>query len=323
MKKFFIPLVILVLLGLAAAKGLHLTRFWTVQPHESVSSASDAPKDSSKDSAKVIVKDTAKEATQPAVSSSPIPNPVSVDKIVPNDLPPEKQDRTVYSWWFKRSSGNLPPEFDQDIVKMVRGKALYLGNTSEKMVYLTFDEGYENSYTPQILDTLKTNGIPAAFFVTADYVYKQPELVKKIAADGYIVGNHTSTHPSLPKLADSEIRKEIVTTHEKVRELTGIDMKFMRPPMGEYNSRVLNEINELGYKTVFWSLAYRDWEVDKQPGREAALSAVMDNLHPGAVILLHAVSQSNTEALDDIIKGIKAKGYSFAALNQLKQDQQT
>lgn len=334
MKKFAALFVVLIVLCIITVAGTRLAGFWPASPKGTAPSPPGPLRNTEKPSVKPNNpdhRDTSPPAPLPSPNDTDLPpvdndipvynNPPPTDNNLPpadNDLPPAEQDRTIYSWWFKRNQEHKPPEFDPGQKSIVKGKGIFLGNTSEKKVYLTFDEGYENGYTPKILDTLKSNHVPAAFFVTADFVDKQPKLVQRMAVEGHIVGNHTATHRSLPELADSEIRKEIEITHYKVRELTGKDMKFMRPPMGEYNSRVLNELKELGYKAVFWSMAYRDWETDKQPGQVTAYNNVMDNVHPGAVILLHAVSKSNADALDEIIKGVKARGYSFASLKELE-----
>ena len=318
MKKIFIPLAIIVTLVAAGAGVTRLTGFWAVPSEQGDISLNVPPKTVPTNSDKKPDHKNP-DVSRPANTTDSLTPSATVIVRVNNDLPPEQQDRTVYSWWFKSNNEHTSPEFDSKELTMVSGKGLYMGAQDNKKVYLTLDEGYENGYTPEILDILKTNGVKVAFFVTADYVQKQPKLIRRMVADGHLVGNHTATHPSLPKLTDAEIRQEIKVTHDMVRQLTGQDMNLMRPSMGEYNSRVIDEINDLGYTPVFWSLAYRDWEVDKQPGREVALYHVLDHLHPGAIILLHAVSKSNTEALDEIIKAVKAKGYSFASLDELKK----
>lgn len=324
MRKLFMVVIFAAVTYFVAVGTSHLIRqFHAVRPADNLPPAQNS---------RHITKDTTvkKEQSQPTAGNSlpsrdqagPPENPAqsgsSKESPVINDQPPEKQDRTVYSWWFKRNSLHNPPQFDPAGVKMVQGKGIFLGNTSRKRVYLTFDEGYENGYTPEILDILKADDVHAAFFVTADFVNKNPGLVKRMVSEGHIVGNHTATHPCLPELTDSGIRHEIEVTHNKVRTLTGVNMIFMRPPKGEYNSRVINELNEQGYTPVFWSIAYKDWDVNNQPGKEAVLNNLVDNLHPGAVILLHAVSQSNTEALDEMIKDTRAQGYSFGTLDELK-----
>ncbi|MGC7846182.1 delta-lactam-biosynthetic de-N-acetylase [Desulforudis sp. 1088] len=237
----------------------------------------------------------------------------------PQTVTPDSQDQTVYSWYFRRNSEHKPPTTDAAFVRMFNnGKGLYLGDTASRKIYLTFDEGYENGYTSHILDVLRDNEVPAAFFVTGPYVRSQPELVKRMAVEGHVIGNHTQNHPSMPKVSNTVLRDEILSVHEQVRSLTGREMRFLRPPMGEFNQRTIDLTAQLGYKTVFWSMAYKDWDVQNQPGREAAVKHVLDNVHPGAVILLHAVSQSNAEALDTIIKQLKAQGYVFGSLEELR-----
>lgn len=222
------------------------------------------------------------------------------------------------SWWFTRNTKNLPPEVDKGSKEILAGKGYYIGNTSQKIIYLTFDEGYENGNTGKILDILRDNGVPAAFFVTGKYIDDQPKLVKRMVAEGHIVGNHTENHPSMPKISNEVIKEELQVVENKFKKLTGQKMNYLRPPQGDYNARTLEASKLLGYDTIFWSMAYRDWDTQNQPGREAAYNHVMDNIHNGAIILLHAVSDSNTEALDDIIKDLKKQGYVFASLDQLR-----
>lgn len=231
-------------------------------------------------------------------------------------LTPEERQQE-HSWWFKRNSKHLAPTTDPRFVAQLWGKGFYLGDTSRKVVYLTFDAGYENGYTAPILDTLKASGVKAIFFLCGTYVDKNSDLVKRIAQEGHIIGNHTQSHPNLAKLAPAEIAQELKTVDAKVLALTGQSCRYMRPPSGVFSFAALEEIRRLGYVAVFWSLAYRDWLVDDQPGAEAAYRQVMDNLHPGAVILLHNVSSSNAQALDRIIKAVKAKGYTFGSLDEI------
>lgn len=243
--------------------------------------------------------------------------PPEMEQVPPSGSTSSSSDTRTYSWWFKPNSSHKPPAFDAGLLDMVEGKAIYLGDPHDKIVYLTFDEGYENGFTSTILDILKENQVSATFFVTGNYVDKNPELVTRMANEGHVIGNHTNSHPSLSSLSDTEIKKEVVSTGDKVFKLTGVKMHFIRPPMGEFNPRVLDILNSLGYKAVFWSMAFRDWLVDDQPGKEKALRGVMDNLHPGAIILLHAVSSSNTQALDQIIDNVRAEGYRFCTLSEL------
>jgi len=227
-------------------------------------------------------------------------------------------DNTETSWSFKRNSEHLPVTGYYDLDLSLYG-AYFIKNTDEKVVYLTFDEGYENGYTPTILDVLKDNNVKATFFITGHYIDSQPELVQRMVDEGHIVGNHSETHPSLPLLSDEEVYNEIVTLADKFKDLTGKDMDpFLRPPTGTYSERTLYLTRKLGFRTIFYSMAYRDWVVDDQPGKEAAHDHVMDNYHNGAIILLHAVSESNTEALDSILKDLKALGYRFGSLYELE-----
>lgn len=195
----------------------------------------------------------------------------------------------------------------------------FTGDSSSKVIYLTFDEGYENGYTGQILDILKANDVKAAFFVTRPYIKSSPDLVKRMVQEGHIVGNHSSTHPSMPDVSDEKVIKELTDTANYFKEITGYDMpKFFRPPMGEWSERTLYLTNSLGYKTILWSMAHKDWDPNQQPGKEASYKFVDTYYHNGAILLLHAVSKSNTEALDSILKDLEGNGYRFAPLSELK-----
>ena len=196
--------------------------------------------------------------------------------------------------------------------------AYYLGDTQHKVIYLTFDEGYENGYTTQILDILKANDVKAAFFVTKDYIERNPELIKRMVDEGHVVGNHSVTHSDMPDLSDEQIKSELDECAAYFKEVTGVEMpRFFRPPAGVYSIRSLEKTQQAGYKTIFWSFAYKDWETDNQPGKEEAYNMVMNNYHNGSIMLLHAVSQSNTEALDDMLKSLKQEGYTFLSLYDL------
>lgn len=195
----------------------------------------------------------------------------------------------------------------------------FVGNTTEKVIYLTFDEGYENGFSQKILDILKVNNVKAAFFVTKPYIKANIELTKRMVSEGHLVCNHSVNHLSMPDLSDEKMEYEIIETQNYFKEITGTEMpKFFRPPMGEWSEKSLYIANSLGYKTILWSIAHNDWDPNNQPGREAALNLLKTYYHNGAILLLHAVSQSNTEALDDIIKAMKDNGYRFATLDELK-----
>lgn len=210
-------------------------------------------------------------------------------------------------------SGNATTEFLKEY------DAYYIGNTEEKNVYLTFDAGYENGYMPQILDALKKNNVKATFFVVSTFMQTNPELVKRMVDEGHIVGNHTMTHPNMSKMSTMEdFKEEIEPIEDMYKEITGQDMKrFYRPPQGVYSEQNLQMAQELGYKTIFWSLAYVDWYQDKQPSKDEAFKKLIPRLHNGAIILLHSTSKTNAEILDELINKIKEEGYEFSTLDKL------
>ncbi len=219
-------------------------------------------------------------------------------------------------WWVRFKVEHQPPVIDPVIQKMMdKYDGIFLGNTDEKVIYLTFDEGYENGYTLKILDILKENDVKAAFFITGSYMKRNKDLVRRMLDEGHIVGGHTITHPSLPDVNDSVLEKELYGFEKEFYSMFNEKIKYVRPPNGEYSERTLAATKLMGYKSVFWSITYRDFEVDKQKGADYAYQMVMDQLHNGAVILLHAVSRDNAEALDRIIKDIKAQGYEFRLLD--------
>lgn len=198
--------------------------------------------------------------------------------------------------------------------------ARYAGNTKEKVVYLTFDEGYENGFTRKILDALRAADVTATFFVTGAYVRDNPALVRRMVADGHVVANHTYNHASLPSLAPdlAAFASEITATERAFRSATGCEMgRFLRPPAGEYSALSLCLTQRLGYMTVFWSFAHRDWLVDDQPPVSLTIERILEGSHNGAIFLLHAVSRSDTEALPQAIAGLRAQGFRFAGLAEL------
>ncbi len=223
------------------------------------------------------------------------------------------------SWGIKRNTGGLPPDADPGAPELLaKYGGIYIGDTSNKEIYLTFDEGYENGYTPKILDVLKENRVSAAFFITGPYLAKHQELVRRMVEEGHIVGNHTIHHPSLPSLSDKEMEEEVLGLDRAFYEKFGKHMEYLRPPKGEYSERTLALTQKLGYRNVFWSFAYDDWYRDKVRGHEYAYSIVMRNIHNGAILLLHAVSKDNADALDYIIKSIREKGYTIGSIDSIK-----
>lgn len=197
--------------------------------------------------------------------------------------------------------------------------AYYVGDDDEKVVYITFDAGFENGYTEHILDTLKKHDVKAAFFLVGHYLEEEPLLVKRMVEEGHIVGNHTYHHPDMSKISDMEnFKKELITLEELYKQITNEDMpKYYRPPQGKFSEDNLIMANDLGYKTIFWSLAYVDWYNDKQPTKEHAFSKLLPRVHPGAVILLHSTSKTNAEILDELLTKYKEEGYTFKTLDEL------
>lgn len=221
-------------------------------------------------------------------------------------------------WGISRQPDNQTPRADpgaNEVLTKYGGK--YLGDVTQNIIYLTFDEGYENGYTSKILDTLRDNNVKAAFFITGPYLNEQQELVRRMVEEGHTVGNHTIHHPSLPEKSDSQIEEEVLGLERAFTEKFGSKMKFLRPPKGEYSERSLDITSKLGYINLFWSFAYDDWHRDKIRGPEYAYKKVMSNLHNGEVMLLHAVSKDNADALDMIIKGARASGYEFGNVENL------
>ncbi len=249
--------------------------------------------------------------SQPQVS--PVSKQPDVDKKLSLDSSAlGKLDNTRYAWELRLNTKRETPGIPGYANKLTsKYNAVWVGDTSKKVIYLTFDEGYENGYTPMILDTLKKNDVKALFFITGPYLKTEQKLVKRMLDEGHTVGNHTINHPSLPEMSLDKLNYEMSGLEKQFKAVFGKGFNYMRPPKGEYSARTLEAAHELGYKTVFWSFAYADYDVNKQQGADHAYNMVMSHLHNGAVLLLHAVSKDNAEALDRIIKGIREQGYEI------------
>ena len=197
--------------------------------------------------------------------------------------------------------------------------AAYLGDTSEKVIYLTFDAGYENGATERILDTLQKHNVKAAFFLVGNYIEKNADLVRRMAEEGHTVGNHTMHHPDMSGISDKQaFTRELQDLEALYREKTGKSLpKYYRPPQGIYSEENLKMAKELGYRTVFWSLAYVDWKNDSQPTKEEAFAKLLPRIHPGAVVLLHSTSETNAEILDELLTKWEEMGYRFGTLEEL------
>lgn len=209
--------------------------------------------------------------------------------------------------------GNASPE------ELAKYNARFLGDTSQKVIYLTFDCGYENGYTDAILDALKKHRAPAAFFVVGNMVETAPDVVRRMAREGHIVGNHTFHHPDMSAIADqAAFQKELDSLAQLYQQTTGRTMpRYYRPPQGKYNLENLKQAQALGYQTVFWSLAYVDWYVDDQPTPDQAFAKLLPRIHSGAIVLLHSTSRTNAEILDQLLTRWEDMGYTFASLDQL------
>ena len=223
------------------------------------------------------------------------------------------------AWGLSFRTEGSPPVGNAGSAQLKRYDAVFLGDPSDKVLYLTFDAGYENGCTEKILDTLKTHQVPAAFFLVGNYLEQNPDLVRRMAAEGHIVGNHTMHHPDMSRIADeASFRKELEDLEALYKQVTGEEMKkYYRPPQGTYSEENLEMAKKLGYRTVFWSLAYVDWNNDNQPTAEYAFSKLLPRTHNGAVILLHSTSTTNAQILDELLTKWKEQGYRFGTLEEL------
>ena len=223
------------------------------------------------------------------------------------------------AWGLSFRQDNTAPIGPASSEELQRFHAAYLGNTQEKVIYLTFDAGYENGCTEKILDVLKKHDVPAAFFLVGNYIEKNADLVRRMVAEGHIVGNHTMHHPDMSKLDTKEsFSKELTDLEALYRSITGKEMpKYYRPPKGVYSKENLRYAKELGYRTVFWSLAYVDWNNDSQPSAETAFSKLIPRIHNGAVVLLHSTSATNAEIMDELLTRWKEMGYRFESIDKL------
>lgn len=224
------------------------------------------------------------------------------------------------SWGIKSNENNEQPDVGIDNKNILeKNDGICLGNENEKFIYMTFDEGYEAGYTDKILDILNKNNVKATFFITAHYLNTQSDLVKRMIDEGHIVGNHTVNHKSMPELSDEEIKNEVMSLHTAVYEKFGYEMKYIRPPKGEFSKRTLELCNKMGYINVMWSFAYVDWDEKNQPNILEAKEKILNHIHNGEIMLLHGNSKTNLEILNEIICEIKNKGYEFKNLDEFKK----
>ncbi len=223
------------------------------------------------------------------------------------------------SWGLHFGTEGLPPTGNAGAQELKQYGAAYLGDTRQKVLYLTFDAGYENGCTEKILDVLKKHNVPAAFFLVGHYIEKNGDLVRRMVDEGHIVGNHTLHHYDMSKLSElAAFEAELQGVESLFWELTGKKLpKYYRPPRGCYSEENLKMAQKLGYQTVFWSLAYVDWNNDEQPTAEQAFSKLLPRTHNGAVVLLHSTSQTNARILDELLTKWEQQGYRFESIDKL------
>ncbi len=225
------------------------------------------------------------------------------------------------SWGLSFQEEGKPPVANTTASKMKDFDAYYMQETSEKVLYLTFDCGYENGNTPQILDALKKHQAPATFFVVGHFLETSPDLVKRMISEGHTVGNHTYHHPDMSKISSvGDFSAELSAVENLYQEITGESISpYYRPPQGKYSETNLKMAKDLGYSTFFWSLAYVDWNTDAQPSHDEAFQKLLGRVHPGAVLLLHNTSKTNAEILDELLTKFEEMGYRFQPLDELIQ----
>lgn len=223
------------------------------------------------------------------------------------------------NWGLSFQQEGRPPVANASAEYLKQFNAHYVDETQEKVIYLTFDAGYENGNTAPILDALKKHNAPATFFLVGNYLETSPQLVKRMVSEGHTVGNHTCHHPDMSKISTAQsFADELKGLEDLYLEVTGEPMKkYYRPPQGKYSESNLKMAKDLGYSTFFWSLAYVDWYEDKQPSKDEAFKKLLGRIHPGAVVLLHSTSKTNGEILDELLTRWEEMGYRFASLEEL------
>lgn len=227
--------------------------------------------------------------------------------------------RSPENWGLGFGAEGTQPSGNVSAAELAKYNAYYVGDAQDKVIYLTFDAGYENGNTEPILDALKKHNAPATFFVVGHYLESAPELVKRMLEEGHTVGNHTYHHPDMSSISDQEaFAKEMNDVAALYQEITGQEMvNYYRPPQGKYSTENLKMAQELGYATFFWSLAYVDWYQDKQPTHEEAFDKLLSRIHPGAIVLLHSTSQTNGEIMDELLTKWEEMGYTFKPLSEI------
>lgn len=227
-----------------------------------------------------------------------------------------------HGWYISKRGAGITPGFPGDSDFLSEHSCYFIdrkcSESGEKVIYITFDAGYENGNISRILDTLCDKGVPAAFFVLSNLIIKEPNLVRRMIDEGHLVCNHTRKHKSVPNLTPDETRAELESLEQLCYEQTGYEMpKYFRYPEGNYSKQSALVLEKMGYKTFFWSVAYADWDNEKQPACEYAIEALKKQTHPGAVVLLHPTSATNADIMENIIDIWRGMGYRFGTLDEL------
>ena len=223
-------------------------------------------------------------------------------------------------WGIKRTDNHEQPDLGAENKRIIdEYNGICIGNSQKPYIYLTFDCGYEAGYTEKILEVLKQNDVKATFFITGHYLNSQPDLVKRMIDEGHIIGNHTADHICMPESTEEQIKEDVMELHTALYDKFGYEMKYIRPPKGEYSEKSIAYTNTLGYTTVMWSFAYDDWDENKQGREEYGKQKILDNVHNGEVMLLHSTSKDYSNILDYCIKEIKNMGYQFKTLDEFEK----
>ena len=223
-------------------------------------------------------------------------------------------------WGIKRTDNHEQPDLGAENKRIIdEYNGICIGNSQKPYIYLTFDCGYEAGYTEKILEVLKQNDVKATFFITGHYLNSEPDLVKRMIDEGHTIGNHTADHICMPESSEEQIKEDVMELHTALYEKFGYEMKYLRPPKGEYSEKSIAYTNTLGYTTVMWSFAYDDWDRNKQGREEYGKQKILENVHNGEVMLLHSTSKDNSNILDYCIKEIKNMGYEFKSLDEFEK----
>lgn len=283
------------------------------------------PGEDSEENSDKLIEGNSSATQTPSDSTTPVIQPSDHPNSMPGAIKIINANYEAYSndtkaWWFRRNKDHKPSGSGEEF-PINEYSAYYLDKNAQaedKVIYLTFDCGYENGFTPSILDTLAEKGVKVMFFVTKDFIVKDPDYVKRMKEEGHLVGNHTVRHLSSPDLTPEELEAELLEVARVMEEQTGYQIDpFFRPPMGEYSERTLKVTQDMGYSSIFWSIAYYDYDVNDQPGKDYVVDHFNTYHHNGTIVLMHNVSESNTQALGDVIDNLKAEGYRFAELTEL------